>query len=113
MNYINSRIKEVTDIDDIKNQLSLINEFAVSFSVYIKDETIDYIIKNLPLINKYLNIIYNRYKDIIISGEYEYEFDDMYLNMLIEKYASINNLENGCTFNFKIISFFLFRQSLF
>ena len=95
MNYINSRIKEVTDIDDIKNQLSLINEFAVSFSVYIKDETIDYIIKNLPLINKYLNIIYNRYKDIIISGEYEYEFDDMYLNMLIEKYASINNLEIG------------------
>ena len=92
-NYINAKLKKVSDPDDAAKQIAKLNTFLNNHDITLYPDNLTYLINNNETIKKYLTSIYESYGDIIKDGYYVDTFEDYLVVSFIETYAEVNEIE--------------------
>jgi hypothetical protein len=92
-NYINAKLKKVSDPDDAAKQIAKLNTFLNNHDITLYPDNLTYLINNNETIKKYLTSIYESYGDIIKDGYYVDTFEDYLVISFIETYAEVNEIE--------------------
>ncbi len=100
--FINNNFDKTNSYEDIFECFEALEEYLRKINMVLSNKRVSLILKYNGLINALLRIVFNKYKDLIVTGNIEKVNDNSVFVKFMEMYCLVNGVEFSLDFNISV-----------